>query len=236
MYRRLTYDFGDTIEVEENYPCNYGAQGKRRMKRRKPTPEQIKKQNQKNREKQIRRIMKANFREGDIWLTLTYRAQERPPDIQAATKDIKKFLEKMRGYYRRRGHLFKWMLHTEVGSRGGVHHHLAINRIPDYDLLIRKAWDKGGAHIDLMYRELEKLSAYLAKEPDEKNKLKESRYSRSRNLKVPIPKKKILVRWIRVPRPKKGYYIDKNSYHEGENPITGHKYRAYTMIRLNRRI
>ncbi|MCB5621371.1 hypothetical protein LIQ08_19945, partial [[Ruminococcus] gnavus] len=63
----------------------------------------------------------------------------------------------------------KWMLHTEIGSRGGVHHHLVINRIPDADLIMRRAWEKGGVHIDLLYDEggLRKLAEYLSKTPDE---------------------------------------------------------------------
>lgn len=88
------------------------------------------------------------------------------------------------------------MLHTEIGSRGGVHHHLVINRIPDADLIMRKAWEKGGVHIDLLYDEggLRKLAEYLSKTPDGENKLKESRYSCSRNLKIPVAEVKVYKR------------------------------------------
>lgn len=220
------------------YPKNYGAPGKERQKKAKPTPEQIRIQNRKNKENRIRRMMKENFRENDLWITLTYRLDERPQDMDRAKKDIKYFIDKMREAYRTRGALFKWMLHTEIGSKGGVHHHLVINRIPDADLLIKKHWKKGGAHIDLMYEEggFRKLANYLAKEPDKDNKLMESRYSRSRNLKEPKPKIRPMKRWIEDPKPKKGYYIEKETYYEGKNPITGRKYRSYTMIRINRRI
>ena len=134
----------------------------------------------------------------------------------------------------------KWMLHTEIGSRGGVHHHLVINRIPDADLIMRRAWEKGGVHIDLLYDEggLRKLAEYLSKMPDEENKLRESRYSCSRNLKIPVAEVKIYKRktWKDEPKPPKGYYLDKETYHEGINPVTGYKYRRYILIRLNRRI
>ena len=238
MYKRLTYYFRNSIEVEENYPGNYGAAGKTRMEKRKPTPEQIKQQNKRNKEKKIRRLLKMNFQENDIWLTLTYKTEERPPDMKNATKDIKSFLDKIRRNYKKQGTALKWILHTEVGSKGGIHHHIVLNRTPECDVLIRKAWKKGGVHIDLLYEEggYRKLADYLAKEPDKENKLKESRFSRSRNLKAPIPEKKILRRWRKEPRLVKGYYIEKDSYFEGENPITGRKYRSYTMIRLNRRI
>ena len=52
----------------------------------------------------------------------------------------------------------------------------------------------------------------------------------------PIPSIKKMKRWQEEPKAKKGYYIDKETYYEGINPVTGYKYRHYTMIRLNRRI
>lgn len=51
---------------------------------------------------------------------------------------------------------------------------------------------------------------------------------------LPEPKKKKLKRWQEEPKPRKGYYIAR--IHEGINPVTGYKYRHYTMIRINRRI
>lgn len=238
MHRKVIYDFGYTIEVEEMYPRNYGAPGKGRQSKIRATPEQIRLQNRKNKEKRIRRKMKANFRENDIWVTLTYRQGERPFDMKEAVNDIRRFLDKMRRYYKKLGIPLKWMLHTEIGSRGGIHHHLVINRVTDADIMIRSAWKKGGAHMDLMYEEggFRRLANYLAKEPDQENKLKESRYSCSRNLKPPKTKIRSLKRWAADPKPKKGYYIEKETFYEGKNPITGRKYRSYTMIRLNRRI
>ena len=105
---------------------------------------------------------------------------------------------------------------------------------------MRRAWEKGGVHIDLLYDEggLRKLAEYLSKMPDEENKLRESRYSCSRNLKIPVAEVKIYKRktWKDEPKPPKGYYLDKETYHEGINPVTGYKYRRYILIRLNRRI
>lgn len=238
MYKRLIYYFGDTIEVEDKYPMNYGAPGQKRLKKKKATPEQIKKQNKRNRENRIRRIMKENFRENDIWLTLTYKQEERPPDMDQAKKDVKRFFDRMRPIYKREGIEFKWMLHTEKGSRGGIHHHIILNQIPDIEYIIRQKWTLGGVHPVRMYKEggFRDLADYMAKEPEGKNGIKESRFSRSRNLKAPEPEVKMLNRWQKEPKPLKGYFIEKESYHEGINPVTGRKYRGYTMIRLNRRI
>ena len=67
-----------------------------------------------------------------------------------------------------------------------------------------------------------------------KPKIKEASYSHSRNMPLPDPKKKKLVRWQKEIKPKKGYYMA--AFYEGINPKTGYKYRRYTMIKLNRRI
>ena len=238
MYKRKTYRFENSYEVEEYHDGRYGAPGMPRLKKRKATKEQIKKRNQYNKEKRIRRKLQKNFRRHDYWLTLTYTAENRPGEMERAVKDTRAFLNKLRRYYKKQGQELKWMLHTEIGSRGGIHHHLVLNRIQDGDVAIRNSWTKGGAHIDLLYEEggFKRLANYLAKIPDENNKLKSSRYSCSRNLVTPEPEVKIMKRrtWKGEPKPKQGYYLEKESYYEGINPVTRHKYRSYTMVRLRR--
>ena len=238
MYKRKTYHFENCYEVEEYHNGRYGAPGEPRVKIRKATKEQIKKRNQYNKEKRLRRKLRKNFKKNDYWLTLTYTKDNRPEEMKKATKDVTSFLNKLRRYYKKQGQELKWVLHTEVGSRGGTHHHLVLNRIQDGDIAIRKCWVKGGVHIDLLYEEggFKKLANYLAKVPDEKNKMKNSRYSCSRNLITPEPEVKIMKRktWKEEPKPRKGYYLEKESYFEGINPVTRHKYRYYTMVRVRR--
>jgi hypothetical protein len=242
MYKQKSYDLGDVIEVMEYHDGRYGAPGMKRLKKKKATPEQIEKINKINKERKCWRKMVLNFRENDYWITLTYKKDERPLDMKAAAQDIKDFIDKIRSQYRKREKELKWMLHTEIGSKGGCHHHLVLNRITDADLIIKKAWSKGGIHLKLMYEEgnFQKLAEYLSKKPDEENKLKESRYSCSRNLKLPKSDTKPYKRktWTEEPKPRKGFYVDKQSYHEGINPVTGYKYRRYLMmkVQLNRRI
>ena len=67
-----------------------------------------------------------------------------------------------------------------------------------------------------------------------KPRIRESSYNASRNMPLPEPKPDKLVRWKKEVKPSKGYYIA--HIYEGINPVTGYKYRQYTMIRLNRRI
>lgn len=72
-YIRWIWDCGNTREVEEKHTGRYGARGQKRQKRRKATPEEIAKQNQWKRERDVRRLIKWNFGIGDYWFTLTYK-------------------------------------------------------------------------------------------------------------------------------------------------------------------
>ena len=45
-YIRQRWDCGDTVEIEEKHTGKYGARGQIREKKRKATPEEIKKHNQ----------------------------------------------------------------------------------------------------------------------------------------------------------------------------------------------
>ena len=237
MYERIRYIFQNSIEIEERHTGRYGAPGQPREKREKATPEQIAKQNQRNREKKARRLIKANFEENDYWVTLTYRKEERPENIQDAAGIVSKMLRKLRTRYKRMGMELKYMICTEQGSRGAIHHHLIINRAPDGDMLIAGLWPYGRPNIKLIYREGEyqALAEYIVKIPEKEGC--KNKYSHSRNLITPQPEKRIMLRptWNREPKPPKGYYLDKNTYYEGMNPVSGHKYRSYMFVRLNRR-
>lgn len=78
-YIRWIWDCGNTREVEEKHTGRYGARGQKRQKRRKATPEEIAKQNQWKKERDVRRLIKWNFGIGDYWFTLTYKKGSRPP-------------------------------------------------------------------------------------------------------------------------------------------------------------
>lgn len=237
MYIRKRYVFEESIEIEEGHSGRYGAPGHKRQRRKKPTPEQIAKQNQFNKEKNIRRLIKWNFQENDYWVTLTYQKSKRPESMEKAKDDIQRFLRKLRKLYKDAGSQLKYILCTEIGSRGGVHHHIIINRITDGDAIIARCWGAGRCHIELMYIQgnFRELANYIGKQPkDEKS---EKRYTRSRNLIVKKPEKKVMFRttWNEEPRVPNGYYLDKESLFEGINPVTGYRYRHYTIVKLKRR-
>lgn len=246
------WTFPTSIEYEFKFAGKYGAKGEKRQKKEKATPEQIRKQNQQNRVTRMRRKIKANFGENDLWVTLKYPRGYRPT-IEELKKDLDKMLSLLRKEYRARGEPFKWIIRKEIGKRGGVHIHMIANRIAgaDTDLLIRNAW---GKKIDIqpMYEAggFEDLAAYIVKEPDEEcaeqlslfpeTEQKQFRkYSCSRNLIEPVPERKTYRRWTiaRLIRDEEikatpGYYVDKNSISYGVNRYTGMSYLKYTEIKI----
>lgn len=241
-YKRLTYLFEDSIEIYEYLDGRYGAPGEKREKKRKATPDQIKKRNQWNRERKARHIMKTWFHENDYLALLTYRREARPRDMKAAVAEFGKAIRKVRREFRKRGYELRWIRNIEVGPKGAWHIHLVINRIPDTDLILKKAWTHGRVTFKHLYEEggFTDLAGYITKTPETANRYRENlvrtSYSTSKNLPLKEPKPNRLVRWPKKPREKEGFCLDKTSFYEGINPATGCRYRYYTLIRINRRI
>lgn len=237
MYKKKTWKLGAAVEVEEYHDARYGAPGMPRRKKSKPTPEQMARQNRWNREKKVRRQMRMYFHPEDYFSTLTYRVEKRPSDMKAASADLSDFIRIVRREYRKRGSELRWMANIEVGTRGAWHIHLVVNRIPDTDIILARAWANGMVINKLLYERgsFADLAAYMTKTADTDKRLKESRFTSSRNMPLPDPEVKVYRRWetftnrdIKAP---KGWYLDKQSVREGINPVTGYPYRSYALYR-----
>lgn len=248
-YWKDIWVFPNSIEYEYKFAGNYGAKGEKRAERKKATPEQIKKQNQTNKEKRMRRVIKANFLSEDYWMTLKYPEGTRKK-IEEVKKEFKKFLDDMRKAYKKRSELFKFIYRMEIGKHGGIHIHILLNRIdgkPHTDLLAKKLWPHGSINYETLYEfgGYKKLANYIVKPPDEEECEQLSlfdeedqkqfiRYSCSRNLVRPEPDRKVYRRWTvkrlieEGPKPTPGYYIDKDSIVTGVNKYTGMSYLQYT--------
>lgn len=250
MYKLDIYRFPTSTEYEYKFVGNYGAKGEKRSPKQKRTPEDIERQNQYQRTKTVRHLIKANFTEGDYWTTLTYPKDE-SRTIQEVAKDVSKFLGSMRYQYKKHNIPCKYIYRIEIGSRGGIHVHIILNRIPDLDRIIQRYWPHGKAHNELLDNgTYENLADYIVKPPTEQQKKllktfdenakKLIRYSCSRNLKRPMPETKEYSR--RTMRevfnhdlvPEKGFYIDKNSIRRGVNMFTGMGYLYYQEIKLQK--
>lgn len=250
MYKLDIYRFKTSTEYEYKYAGNYGAKGEKRTKKQKRTPEYIEKQNQYQRAKTVRHLIKANFKEGDLWTTLTY-ADKEARTIKDVSADLSKFLKNLRYQYKKAGQPCKYIYRVEIGSKGGIHIHIILNRIPDLDVLIQKLWKFGRTYNELIDGGThEKLAEYIVKQPtDQQKKLLKTfdedpkkliRYSCSRNLERPVPETRIYK--TRTMRsifnhdivPQKGFYIDKDSIRRGINAFTGYSYLYYQEIKLEK--
>ncbi|MBR2654707.1 MAG: hypothetical protein IKD59_09185 [Lachnospiraceae bacterium] len=244
----------DENEYEYKYRGNYGAKGEKRAKRSKITIESQQKRNQRNKEKEVRRTIKLNFRKDDLWVTLKYPAGKRKP-IKEIQKDRASFLRKLRDRFKETGNVFKFIYRMEVSSKGGVHMHFIINNVPGQDVTgwIRDAWDSRYVEFRYLYEEggFEDLAAYLVKPAESdtgqmyfagmgmEDKKAFMRYGSSRNLKRPVPEVRQYSHWTmrhfmsgNEPKPSEGFYIDKSSIRQGINPFTGYSYLYYTERRL----
>ncbi len=255
-YIHDTWIFSGSIEHEYKYKGKYGAKGEKRQQRKRATPEQISRQNQRNREKNMRRLIKANFREEDLWVTLKYPKGTRKP-LDEVKGDVRSFLSRLRYAYRKRGEDLRFIYRMEIGTRGGIHIHLLVNRIrgePSTDVLVQRKWEQGRAHFESVYDRggYHDLACYIVKLPDEKVERQMSlfheeerreliRYSCSRNLIRPQPARKEYAHWTMRrllqdgPDPTPGYYIDKDSVICGVNQYTGMSYLQYTEYLLKQR-
>ena len=238
-YKKKIYRFKNAIEIEEYHTARYGAPGQKRIPKRTVTPEQVERINQHNKEKKCRRKLRAHFDVNDYFTDLTYAKDKRPEDMDTAKAHFKEFIRIVRREYRKREEVLRWIRNIEVGKRNAWHIHIVVNRIPDTDIILRKAWKLGRVVSELLYEkgEFRELAAYITKTPLTDKRLRESSYSTSRNTPVPLPEEKTYNRWRTwkdEPRIPKGFYLDKDTMHEGINPITGYKYRTYTLIRYRR--
>lgn len=254
-YKIEVYRFRQSNEIEYKYMGKYGAKGEKRAKKEKPTPEQIQKQNQKNREIKMRRLIKANYKEDDYWTTLKFPKGTRM-GLDQLNKCLRSFKDSMRRSYRKQEEQFKWIERKEIGERGGIHVHMLINRIEGVatDTLIKKAWKKAGGgtvNFQCLYEQggYEELAAYIVKKPNDEVEKQLSflpeeerkhfvKVSTSRNLIRPQPEVSVYKRrtlrklFEEGPKITPGYYIDKNSIVCGVNPYTGMSYYRYTEYRI----
>lgn len=239
---------GNVIHVEEHHDGNYGAPGKKRAKKSKPTKEQQLLINSMNKAKRARLRLLEYFKPGDWFCTWTYDPKKRPADMKAAKDDFRKAIKFVRKEYKNRERELFWIRNIERGTKGKWHIHIIVNDIGiDTAGILTKAWNHGEINNlkeikfnNTLYDEdFTKLSNYITKDENTRYKkqngeygkprLKEASYSTSRNMPIPEPKPDKLIHWKKEVKPKKGYYIVRS--YEDINPM-GFKYRIYTMVRL----
>lgn len=240
MYVRGDRICGKTWEVYKRNRCqskivNGKIVKRERGERAHPTKEEVQRYNQKLRERKLTRKLNANFTEGDLYLTLTY-TREKRPNAADAEKNLRKFLACLKRMYKKTGTELKWVATTEIGSRGGIHHHLVIPYYADVRE-IEKKWRRYGGHVKMqtLYgQNYKKIATYIAKSETKTGTASRSTYSCSRNLVEPPEKIKRVkaTSWRDEPAIPKGWTLDKDSLTVGINPFTGFGYQFYRLVQI----
>lgn len=239
-YIKKTCKAGWTVDYEYYYSVRYNSGGTR-AKKEKLTREAQKRINLRKAARECTWLLNENFRPDDLYITFTYRVEDRP-DEQQLRKHIKSLLDKLRIKQRKAGQVLKYVWTAEVGKRGATHIHMVMNQIPVK--VLREAWRYGYVHITPLddtgqYRALaEYLVKYASRTEEAVGHHIGRRYNPSRSLIRPKPKRTVITgrRKIpdRIPVPK-GYYLDKQSERRGIHEVTGYEYLSYTLIRLPER-
>lgn len=248
MYRRRVIRAGNTVEIIETYPTQFGD-GLTRAKRDivgPGTPDAMKRYNKELAVRRLTRLINENFVPDDLWVTLTYEKETRPQNKQEAKTQLSAFCVKLRKLYAEFNVELKYLKRTALGERGALHHHLIIPQgVPTRR--ITQLWKE---HIGASARahppfyvplypdgEFSTLAAYIVGQMAED--MEEEKFERkwvgSRNLKKPQedpPEDIYEIKWQEPPVAWEGYCIDTDSIRAGTNEITGRPYLFYRMVKV----
>ena len=140
----------------------YRPRGKKaRAPKSEPSSEEQANRNEAAAMRKLTWILNENFSPGDFHVTLTYSGKT--PGEEEAKKCLRKYLDKLRGIYRKNGQELRYIAVTEY-SYSRIHHHVILNAIDQR--LIYGAWKRGRPRYVLLdlNRDYWRLAAYLVKE------------------------------------------------------------------------
>lgn len=226
---------GKTIEHIIKLPSGNHT-GKRKKKSEK-TSEGVQKYNDIQAERNLRRLVNHNFKEGDCHFTLTYKEA---PDQERALKDLENFIKRLRRKFKKDEKELKYIAVTEFENKR-IHHHIIINT--SNVALVSKTWKKGHARASVLDEsgDYSLLANYLIKETQKtfrkEENAKKRRYSASRNLERPevIRRRVSAGRLYSDPEPTEGYQIIQDSVQIYENSLTGCDTLEYREVLLRRK-
>lgn len=234
VYRQMELHFPGVREVWQYHDQRCGAPGQKRQKRGKEARDV---RNQRQKERKCRWRLRQYFKAGDTYVTLTCQKDKRPADMDEMKARWTAFMKELRKIYKKDGVTFRWIRNIEVGSKGAWHIHAALPSLErNMPAVIADAWPWGKAHIDAMYDDgkFQDLAEYLTKTPRTEKRLVDADHASSRNMPIPAPIEKTMVRWPtfegnEIKMVPKGWYVDKDSIEEYLTPC-GYPVRRYQLF------
>lgn len=239
-YKQEICRAGKTKQYTYYYSTRSDMKGGSRRAKENKTSEAQKKVNSRQAIKKLTWILNENFDGTSLYVTWSYKKENRPADKDELKKDAEKLLRLLRKVYRENNKELKYVWVAERGERGATHLHMVINDIEARKL--KNCWDKGFITIKPMEDngQYAKLASYFVKYSEKTMKTEEGfggkRYNSSKNLKIPEPEKKTVSSRnayshnIQIPS---GWYLDRDSVAEAWHEVTGFMYFTYTLIKDN---
>ena len=205
---------GDVYECEEYYSPRAIGKKYNRGQNELLTSEEQKERNLKLARRKLSRLINANFRQGDLFITLTYRSRLSREEIK---KQLRNFLDRLRRWRKKKSlPAIKYIVVTESES-GREHHHLLVNAMDITLKELTKLWGLGRVMISQLEPggDYTGLARYITKE---NIKEYEKRWSTSRNLLQPkvIVKKIKSANFKKKPQAPKGYVVVESSEYFAE--------------------
>lgn len=229
-YLQRTIQAGPATLVEKYYSSRYGRKGLPRRGNQHPTCEAVQRVNEARAVRKLWTLLLENFQEGDLFLLLTYRKEERP-NPEEAKKRMEQFLRKLRKLYREAGEELRYIWVTEYKS-AAIHHHLVLNRMDPNK--ISQLWPHGMARWENLYADGQffGLAQYLVKETRKSFRERGGkRWNGSRTLRQPREQVKVMKaeRWQKEPRVPKGMRL-LGEVENGVSEITGWPCQRYVLL------
>lgn len=225
---------GKTVEIKKYYSRKHKPKEKR-AKTGEPSRLEQENVNIRRQTEQLRWKLNCNFQGGDMFITFSYRKDERPDTYKEMLKQKDKLIRDLRKQYKKIGKEFKYVYVLETGDKGARHIHMVIESMDTKT--IKKCWDRGRIHIRLLddTGQYGKLASYLVKEKGRKKmeKYGGKTYSPSRNLKQPHIEKDVIWEcdfFREDAKSPKGYYIDKRHDENNGGVRKGSTERGYKFV------
>ncbi len=166
------------------FPVPQPTGKKKRRKKCKPSRECQKILNEANSKKKFIRLVRLNFGNGDVFVTLTFATGKEPRTNEEAKKATENFIRRLKRLFKKKGVELRYVCSIECGDKGRWHIHFIITGGLKREE-IEKAWGLGLINTEAFPAcpdEQEELASYLIK-----SRMFYRSYKASRNLEQPKP-------------------------------------------------
>lgn len=229
---------GNTIEHRYYYTFYEHPRGAKRGIKKNASPDRVKRSNLRKAETDLRRLMNANFKDGDFLVTLDFCKVKKPRDSIEMQAEISNFIRRLKNKFKKLKIVLKYIYVKEIGPKGSRHVHMMLPRCDTE--LIRDTWRAGGIHIAPLWSNgqyaaiAEYFIKYSRKTEETEGVLVGRRWTSSKNLVKPkVTKRKCKREYFSMNiKEKPGYMIDQDSIRHGVSEITGYEYYSYTYIKI----